>query len=418
MHGVEEQARPIGARCATGASEAARSAVIFVPRPSVATRVGAPGGLALLDRQLKQLRKLEVGDVMLLVPARDPVPAISASVGVPRIMRVAATVNDLWGALAAAADDLPPAVLALAADRLVDLRALRALLTCEETTVATADGGRAEPIAWVRTDDVRRSGSEIETVAARLSLSSLDPYSPELRGTATPYAFAVVTDADRERAWEVLFDHVQKRALDLPGQYFDTPFENFLVRRLAPTDVTPNQITLATLVLAGFVATLFAHGWLRVGVLLALVVGVLDGVDGKLARMKLATSKIGELEHVGDFLYENAWYLSLAAWFAAAAGSSAYWYGGLVLVACDLADSILYLVAQKRTGKMLDELTPFDRRFRAIAGRRNVYVMIFVLGFFVGEPLAAFVAAVGWAVTTVTVHALRVSAVVRAARSR
>lgn len=417
MRGVEEQARSIGARCEARTSGAACSAAIFVPRSLATSLAEAPGGLTLLDRQLKQLRKLEVGEVTLLVPGRDPVPILSASVGTPRIVRVAATTNDLWSALTAAADDLAPTVLALAANCLVDLRALRALLTCEETTVVSAEDGRAVPIAWVRIDDLRRSGSEIATRAARLPLASLDSYSPELRGAAIPYAFKVATEADRARAWEVLFDHVQKRALDLPGQYFDTPFENFLVRRFAPTDVTPNQITLATLVLAAFVATLFAHGWLRIGVLLALVVGVLDGVDGKLARMKLATSKIGELEHVGDFLYENAWYLSLAAWFAAAAGSVTYWYAGLVLVACDLADSLLYLVAQKQTGKMLDELTPFDRRFRAIAGRRNVYVMIFVGGFFAGHAAIAFLVAVGWAVTTVAVHAVRVSSVVWSAPS-
>jgi len=401
----------------SGARAAMRSATIFVTRPSVAERRGAPGGLALLDRQCKQLRKLAVDEVTLLVPEHDPIPVVAASLFVPRIVRVPDATRDLWAALASAADALPPAGLALGADHLVDLRVLRALLGRADTTVVGAEGAHAEQVAWVNASDVRRDGAEVPVRAVRLPLASLDPYSPELRGAATPYAFGVVTLADRERAWRVLLDAVQKRALDLPGQYFDTPFENFLVRRFAPTDVTPNQITLATLVLAAVVATLFAHGWLRVGVVLALVVGVLDGVDGKLARMKLATSKIGELEHVGDFLYENAWYLSLATWFAAATASPALWYAGLVLVACDLADSLLYLVVQKRTGKMLDELTPFDRRFRAIAGRRNVYVMIFVAGFFAGDPATSFLVAVAWATTTVAIHALRVAAIIRISRA-
>jgi phosphatidylglycerophosphate synthase len=417
VRGVEEQARPIGRWRKSHAPEAARSATIFVPRPSVAEREGAPGGLALLDRLLKQMRTLEIRDVTLLIPEGDPVPAVVASLFVPRIVRVPAVTSDLWGALAAAGDEIAPAGLALAADRLVDLRVLRALVGCAGTTVVGIDGGHPEQVAWVEARDVARAGVDVAVRAARLPLAAIDPYSPELRGAATPYAFGVSTAADRERAWRVLFDAVQKRALDLPGRYFDTPFENFLVRRFAPTDVTPNQITLATLVLAAVVATLFAHGWLRVGVLLALVVGVLDGVDGKLARMKLATSKVGELEHVGDFLYENAWYLSLAAWFAFATGSVAFWYAGVALVACDLADSLLYLAAQKRTGKMLDEVTVFDRRFRAIAGRRNVYVMIFVGGFFAGDAATAFLLAVAWAATTVGVHALRVAAIVRAPRS-
>ena len=399
------------------ASQIVRSAAIFVARPSVAERGDAPGGLALLDRLLKQLRKLEIADVALLVPEGDPIPVVAPNLFVPRVVRVPVGTHDLWGALAAAVDELAPASLALGADHLVDLRVLRALAGRAETTVVDAGDPHAAQVAWVNVSDLRRDGAEVPARAARLPLVALDPYSPELRGTAEPYAFAVVTPADRERAWRVLFDAVQKRALDLPGQYFDTPFENFLVRRFAPTDVTPNQITVATLLLAAVVAALFAHGWLRVGILLALVVGVLDGVDGKLARMKLATSKIGELEHVGDFLYENAWYLSLASWFAVATGSAAYWYAGVVLVACDLTDSLLYLVAQKRTGRMLDELTPFDRGFRAIAGRRNVYVMIFVAGFFAGGAATAFLVGVGWAATTVAVHALRVATVVRSPQS-
>ncbi len=409
---MEEKARPIGDR---RAPRGARSAVIFVSRPSVWQRRGAPGGLALLDRQLKQLRKLEVDDILLLVPARDPCPVVTAPGPVPRVARVPATVLDLPSALVAAAEDLAPGSLALAGDHLVDLRVLRALAEREVTTFASGDGTHAEHVGWLRAADVRRHGLALVALADRLPLATLDPYSSELRGAAVPYAFPVVTAADHARAWDVLFDHVQKRALDLPGQYLDTPFENALVRRIAPTDVTPNQITLATLVLAAVVAGLFVSGWLRAGVLLALVVGILDGVDGKLARMKLATSKIGELEHVGDFLYENAWYLSLAAHFAAGTEWAPFWIAGCALVACDLTDSLLYLVAQRRTGKMLDELTPFDRGFRAIAGRRNVYVMIFVVGFFLGDAANAFLVAAAWAVVTVAVHGVRVAAVTRSA---
>ena len=77
-------------------------------------------------------------------------------------------------------------------------------------------------------------------------------------------------------------------------------------------------------------------------------------------------------------------------------------------MALDLADSLLYLAMQRLTGTMLDEVTRFDRRFRAVAGRRNVYVMIFVAGFFSGHAAGALVAATLWAGATVSVHAARV----------
>lgn len=384
-------------------------AVIVVPSAVVWSRTGAPGGLSLLERQLKQLRKLGIAATTLLVPAGDPAPELSSACGPTRVVRLSTgTGADFGAALAVAIDELPSESLALSADRLVDLRILRALLRSPTTTFASVDGTTGEPVAWIRVTELRRHGTTIAAHAELLPLASLDPYDPELRGTVPPYVIGCGSPDERRAAWRVLLDHVQKRALDLPGQYFDTPFENFLVRRFAPTEVTPNQITLATLVLASGVALLFLRGWLRLGVLLALVVGVLDGVDGKLARLKLATSKLGELEHVGDFFYENAWYLALAWHLSTAMSRPRLWYAGMVLVVCDLADSLLYLVLQRHTGRMLDELTTFDRRFRAIAGRRNVYVMIFVAGFFPGYPAEAFVCAVTWAAITVAVHASRV----------
>jgi phosphatidylglycerophosphate synthase len=385
------------------------SAVIWVPSPVAWQRAGTPGGLSLLERQLKQLRKLGVAAAVLLVPEGDPEPEMPRVCAPARVVRLSmGSTVDLSAALVAAVDELPSESLAMSADRLVDLRVLRALLRRATTTFASVDGSASEPVAWIHAAELRRHGEKIAAHAQRLPLATLDLYNPELRGTVAPYVIRCSSPDERRVAWHVLLDHVQKRALDLPGQYFDTPFENFLVRRFAPTDISPNQITLATLIMAGGVAVLFLRGWLCVGVLLALVVGVLDGVDGKLARLKLATSKLGEFEHVGDFFYENAWYLTLAWHLHAVTQRPRLWYAGVGLVACDLIDSLLYLVLQRHTGKMLDELTTFDRRFRAIAGRRNVYVMIFVAGFFSGYPTQAFSCAVAWAAVTVAVHASRV----------
>lgn len=362
----------------------------------------------MLERQLKQVRALGVGPQVLLVPEGDAEPEVPPPCGPTRIVRVPSSVRDLAGALAAVGSIIPTECVALSADRFVDLRVLRALLRKTATTFASVDGVTPEPIAWVHARDVQQHGEAVAARADRLPLAALDPYSRELRGAVQPYVIRGGSSDERRTAWNVLLDHVQKRSLDLPGQYFDTPFENFLVRRFAPTNVTPNQITLVTLVVASVVTMLFLRGWLRVGVVLALVVGVLDGVDGKLARLKLATSKLGELEHVGDFFYENSWYLALAWHLQTAAQRPQLWYAGLALVACDLIDSLLYLVLQRHTGRMLDELTPFDRRFRAIAGRRNVYVMILVVGFFSGHAASAFLCAVVWAAVTVLVHAVRV----------
>jgi len=387
--------------------------VIIVPDAEVWRADDAPGGVSLLERQMKQLRGLGFAPPLLLV-APDADPVLRSDLACAGIVHVSG--SGAGAVLAGAIDALPESFVFLTADRLVDPRVLRTLAATSALTFACGDDSQCEPVGRADSGDVRQHGAALAEHAARLSLRAIDPYVPELRGEATPYLFAVRSPSERDRAWNVLLDHVQKRTLDLPGQYFDSPFENFLVRRLAPTSVTPNQITILTLVVALGVGLLFLEGWLRTGVALALLVGVLDGVDGKLARMKLQTSKLGELEHVGDFLYENFWYLALGTWFGHATGMAAYWWVGIFLVACDLTDSLLYLIVSRRTGRMLDELTPFDTAFRRIAGRRNVYIMVLVAGCLVGAASTAFLVAAAWAGCTVAIHAVRAVAAQPATR--
>ncbi len=61
------------------------------------------------------------------------------------------------------------------------------------------------------------------------------------------------------------------------------PIEKWPVSHICRTTITPNQIRLGTGVLGLSVTLLYALGYLWAGALLALIIGVLDGVDGKLA---------------------------------------------------------------------------------------------------------------------------------------
>jgi phosphatidylglycerophosphate synthase len=399
--------------------------VVIVVGAADIRRGDAPGGLSLLERQLKQLRalghgpvRLLMGDDVILPPNLAPLvtgrhtllPLVTGRSTLLRgdeRQRRGASGDDPFAALATAGGVLPARFLFLAADHLVDARVLRAAAEAADDTLIRDAAGRLAPVGRLTRASVERHGAALPAAVRDLPLGAIDPYAPELRGAVAPYVLRVRSATDRRHAWRVLLDHVQKRGLDLPGEYFDSPFENALVRALAPTQVTPNQITLATLILAALVGWLFLRGNLVSGLALALVVGVLDGVDGKLARLKLATSRLGELEHVGDFLYENVWYLTLAADFCAATGVAAFWRAGLALVACDLLDNLLYGVVQARTGRFLDELSAFDRRFRRIAGRRNVYVWILIAGVVLHRPAGAFVVVTAWAGVTVLVHGAR-----------
>jgi phosphatidylglycerophosphate synthase len=240
-----------------------------------------------------------------------------------------------------------------------------------------------------------------------LRLEALDDYSPSHRGPVPFYVQAVTTAADADVATKTLIRAAQKCALDLPALLLDPVFENRLVFWLCNTRITPNQVTLFTGVLGALIATLFLHGWLRLGILLAYAVEVLDGVDGKLARTKLQTSRLGELEHVLDFFMEHAWYLTITIFLVTSTHEPQLWWVGGGLMVSDVLDNLLYYLGQRLFGKQLDELSPFDRRFRLIAGRRNIYAWMFVFGFWAGLPVQIFIAALVWAGITVGVHGVR-----------
>lgn len=64
-------------------------------------------------------------------------------------------------------------------------------------------------------------------------------------------------------------------------------------RALAPTPVTPNQVTAFTLLLALLAGSLLALGANIAGGILIQAVSVIDGVDGELARLKHAATRLG-----------------------------------------------------------------------------------------------------------------------------
>jgi CDP-L-myo-inositol myo-inositolphosphotransferase len=241
----------------------------------------------------------------------------------------------------------------------------------------------------------------------------LDNYSPAHRGSVPFYLHTVTTPAEAEVATWILIRTAQKRALDLPALVLNSVFENRLVFWLCNTRITPNQVTVCTALLGACIAFLFLYGWLRLGITLAYAVEVLDGVDGKLARTKLQTSRLGELEHVLDFFIEHAWYLAITSFLVTSTNDAQWWWIGGGLMVSDFLDNLLYYAGHVWLGKQLDELGPFDRGFRLIAGRRNIYTWMWRLGFWAGLPMHVFVAALAWAIVTVGVHGVRLASHVR-----
>jgi len=231
-------------------------------------------------------------------------------------------------------------------------------------------------------------------------------YIGSMRRSVRPVFFPAPSLERRPLAERWLRDATQKGVLDFPA-LVHAPIEKWLVSHLCRTSITPNQITFGTGVLGLGVTLLYAGGYLWAGVLLALIIGVLDGIDGKLARLKAQTTKVGKREHDLDYLVETSWWAALAYHFHAT-GQIRYAY----LIFCaffvfDRLERLAKKAVQRRIARNLDDFAPFDRFVRLLAGRRNVYTWLVTFFVIIGAPGTGYVWLCSWGIASALIHIFR-----------
>lgn len=216
----------------------------------------------------------------------------------------------------------------------------------------------------------------------RVGLEMIDLYAPARRRVVPLVWSLPATPAEAAAATTAVIKAAQKGCLDWPARFIHPPIEDGLVRLLGPTSITPNMVTLLVAAISLAAGIAFATGWLWTGLVLALVSGPLDGVDGKLARARLEFSRWGDLEHVLDKVAEYGWYLALAGHFAVTRGEGPWVVAALIIVVA-LAEALGGEFYRRFTGTQLDDAGTFERQFRLISGRRNTYFWTLI-------PFAAF----------------------------
>lgn len=390
--------------------------LIFLPEPPPLPII--VGGISVAERQARQLRRagaerLYAVDVVPLTVLPEGVEAVSAA-ALPALI------------------GHQDRVLAIAAGLVIDERAIAAVTAAPMPALLVADA-RAEPLRGVERLDalsfaagvMALPGMMVREVAAtlgewdlgstliraaatnpattRIDIAAIPLYAWERRRDV-PLTWAVPRDgSEAQAATDTLIAAAQKGCLDWPARFIHPPIENALVRLLAPTRVTPNMVTLLTGLVgtAGIIA--FAKGWLWTGLIIALVTGPLDGVDGKLARTKIAFSRYGDLEHVLDKFIEYGWFAALAWYFSGALGNALPWAIAALIILPALAEAIQSEFFRFMTGRQLDDSGPVERRIRLFAGRRNTFMWTYVLFAAFGAWFAGFVFIAVYSVVTTAV---------------
>lgn len=247
--------------------------------------------------------------------------------------------------------------------------------------------------------------------------AAVDDYIGSMRRHVRPFCFRASRAQDRRLAQRIILDSAQNGTLDFPA-YVHAPIETAVVSRLCRTRITPNQITIAGLIIGCCATALFLLGRVGPGILAALVFGVVDGLDGKLSRVKIETSKRGEWEHHVDTFVENSWWAAIAfhLWQAGQLPSAFYFLA--LLIGSHVLNGFAKRRARAATGRQLDDVAPFDRAFRLIGARRNIYIWVLAFGFLLNALPGTYVFICSWAAVTAGVHWLRSAWICNASRRR
>ena len=210
-------------------------------------------------------------------------------------------------------------------------------------------------------------------------ITQIESYVSKMRKDIKPWWIDIDTEEDFKKAKKVIVESSGKGASDLLARYVHKPIENKLVSWISNFRITPNQLTILVNILAYAATALFYFGELLLASILTFVIGIADGLDGKLARVKLKTSKLGSLEHSFDLLFEFSWFIALSLFLFRSTQSP------IPLILCPFI--ILFIAFYRHIydqfrrgmGRSLDDSGDFERVFRRVAGRRNLYnIPIFV----------------------------------------
>src|SRR5438094_6794896 len=226
-----------------------------------------------------------------------------------------------------------------------------------------------------------------------------------MRRHVRPLCFPAL-EQNRRVAERAILDAAQKGTLDLPA-YFHAPIETGIISLLCKTRITPNQITITGFIAGCSATAAFALGRVGLGILAALIFGIVDGLDGKQARVKIEMTEHGKWEHHLDYVIENSWWLAIAFHLWRSGQFPNVFYFFALLVGSHLLDEFAKRRVKIAKGRLLDDVAPLDRAFRLIAARRNVYVWMLACGFLLGAFPQSYAIICGWAAFSAAIHLVR-----------
>ncbi len=380
-------------------------------------------GLTLLERNLRELDRLGVREVVILTAAdNDPLAQFLHPAPPALKLQIDSESGNARDSLAAALANSDAGMLVLDGNAVNDRRILTRMVEstapcwaispvgAKPATVALLAKEHARAIAAAPADAglPQLLGGLGATNLNKIDLNTFDPYVKQLRRTISPFLISVENEAHLRTADDFLRQTVHKGTNDLVAKTIHPPLEFGITRVLARTPITPNHVTFLGIFISMATVYLFATGNLLAGVLLAATKGVLDGVDGKLARLLLKFSKSGDmLDHVGDTIFDALWYLALGWHFSQGDFASTAAVFTQILFFSYWVERIVPGLFNKLHGYEIYDYAAIDRFMRLIGSRMNNNVWVLLVGILTGVARETFYFVSIWMLATAVWHTFR-----------
>lgn len=372
--------------------------LVLLPESGTLPGVAEPRvlGLDLAGRSVKAARRAGYGGVYFL--ARDRV----APAG---MMAVSS-----WSGLAAAfAQQSAPLIVASAS------------ILAETEWLSLLARTRIEPASWasrlpgvilVGASAVADALAQLDADNAAYDLSTAHDrlarrFGPPAAIPAAIDPLVVKTPTDIDAAeWRLLHGLV-KDTDGFMARHVERPMSLRIVRRLASTSVTPNQITLLSVGLGLCGAPLFLSShwlWQTVGALLFLVHSILDGCDGELARLRFQESRFGGIiDYWGDNVVHIAVFACMAVGWSLSIAAAWPLLLGIAAILGNLGSaSIVYwrvMHAKKDSGPLFTSVSTSSGHALArtldAASRRDFIYLVLIFALFGKSEWFLVLAAVG-----------------------
>jgi len=238
-------------------------------------------------------------------------------------------------------------------------------------------------------------------------ITQINSYIPSMRKEIKAFSIDIDSKEDLIKAKKLLIENTCKGRNDLLATYINKLIENFIVAKLASTQFTPNQITILTNIIAYTSTFLFLKGHLLFASFLTFIVSFMDGVDGKLSRVKIASSNIGKTEHAFDFLFEHSWYIALAIYLSGNYGILPILLSTFIVLFDSFSHYCGQAFGKAIKDRPLADYGRIEQLFRKFDGRKNSYIIFILIGILLNAPFWSLVVVCVWSLVSAIFYSSR-----------